>query len=510
MTSTPQPTSARDQDLPDLSPHPSDHPLRELAVTEADVVVLGAGPVGENVADYAVRGGLTAVVVEPELVGGECSYWACMPSKALLRPVEALAGAQAVAGSREAATGDLDAAAVLSRRDSFTSGWSDAGQVGWLEGVGVALARGTGRLVGEREVEVTGTDGTVARLRARQAVVVCTGSEASLPPLDGLAAAKPWTSREATSSSRAPGRLVVLGGGVVGVEMATAWSALGSSVVLLQRGPRLLPAYEPEASALVAASLAERGVEVRTEASARSVSRADDGTVTLELADGTRLEADELLVAVGRVPRTGDLGLEVVGLEPGRPLATDDTLRVLGVDGGWLYAAGDVTGRVLLTHQGKYQARACGQVIAARANGEAADPPAWSRFTASADDAAVPQVVFSEPQVASVGLTEARARERGLPVWTSEHDLGAIAGSALTSDAYRGWAKLVVDAERHVVVGATFVGPDVAELVHAATVAVVGEVPLERLWHAVPSFPTVSEVWLRLLEHVMGRVGWQV
>jgi dihydrolipoamide dehydrogenase len=222
------------------------------------------------------------------------------------------------------------------------------------------------------------------------------------------------------------------------------------------------------------------------------------------------LVGDELLVAAGRRPRTQDLGLQTVGLEPGQPLATDDSLLVQGVEGGWLYAAGDVTGRVLLTHQGKYQARACGQVVAARAKGQAQDPAPWSRFTASADIAAVPQVVFTDPQIASVGLTEAAARERGLDVWTAEHDLAAIAGASLVSDEPRGWAKLVVDAERAVVVGATFVGPDVAELLHSATVAVVGEVPLDRLWHAVPSYPTVSEVWLRLLEHLVGRLGWEV
>ena len=496
------------------SPRPTDRPPSALLDTEYDVVVLGAGPTGENVADYAVRGGLTAVVVEPELVGGECSYWACIPSKALLRPVEALAAARAVGGAAQAVTGELDRSAVLARRDAFTSGWQDAGQVGWLDGIGVPLVRGAGRLSGVRQVEVTGNDGSTGSLTARQAVVVCTGSAAALPPVDGLAEARPWTSRDATSASSAPGRLLVLGGGVVGVESATAWSALGSQVVLLQRGPRLLPAYEPEVGVLIAESLRERGVEIRTSAQVSAVRRTAEGgvvvTVSYDGGQDERLEADELLVAAGRSPRTAELGLETVGLTPGDALATDDTLRVLGVDGGWLYAAGDVTGRVLLTHQGKYQARACGQVVAARARGEQVEPTPWSRFTASADDRAVPQVVFTDPQVASVGLTEADARERGLEVWTAEHDLAAIAGAALASDAPRGWAKLVVDAERAVVVGATFVGPEVGELLHSATVAVVGEVPLDRLWHAVPAFPTVSEVWLRLLEHLVGRLGWEV
>jgi dihydrolipoamide dehydrogenase len=369
--------------------------------------------------------------------------------------------------------------------------------------------RGTGRLAGTRAVEVTGTDGEVVRLTARHAVAVCTGSAASLPPVDGLAEVRPWTSREATSAAAAPGRLLVLGGGVVGVEMATAWAALGSRVVLLQRGPRLLPSYEPKASELVVQALRDSGVEVRTSVDVTAARRSDDGSVVVT-AGGEELVADELLVATGRRPRTDDLGLETVGLTPGRPLATDDSLLVDGVEGRWLYAAGDVTGRVLLTHQGKYQARACGQVIAARAKGREQDPAPWSRFHASADHAAVPQVVFTDPQIASVGLTEAQARERGLPVWTSEHDLAAVAGAALVSDDYRGWAKLVVDAERHVVVGASFVGPDVGELLHSATIAVVGEVPVDRLWHAVPAYPTVSEVWLRLLEHLVGRLGWQV
>jgi len=492
------------------TPRPTDHPPRAVSRTDVDVdvVVLGAGPTGENVADYAVRGGLTAVIVESELVGGECSYWACIPSKALLRPIQVLSAARALDGAREAVTGALDVGAVLARRDRFTSDWQDDGQVGWLDGIGVPLVRGTGRLVGEREVEVTGPEGDRVRLRARHAVVVCTGSAAALPPVAGLADVRPWTSREATSAKDAPRRLVVLGGGVVGVEMATAWAGLGSQVVVLQRGPRVLPTYEPEASGLVAQSLLERGVELRTDAEVTAVRRDASGRVVVTVGD--EVEGDEVLVATGRTPRTHDLGLEHVGLEPGRPLETDDTLRVRGVDGGWLYAAGDVNGRVLLTHQGKYQARACGQVIAARARGEAADPPAWSRFTATADDTAVPQVVFTDPQVASVGLTEAGARERGLRVWTAEHDLAAIAGTKLASDEARGWAKLVVDADRRVVVGATFVGADVGELLHSATVAVVGEVPLERLWHAVPAFPTVSEVWLRLLEHLVGRLGWEV
>ncbi|HET6965518.1 MAG TPA: NAD(P)/FAD-dependent oxidoreductase [Acidimicrobiales bacterium] len=460
---------------------------------EFDVVVIGAGPVGENVADRAVKGGLTAAIVESELVGGECSYWACMPSKALIRPIQARAEAASVDGSRQAVTGGLDVAAVLARRDSFTSHWDDAGQVSWLDGAGITLFRGHGRLAGERTVSV----GDVV-LTARQAVVVATGSDAAIPPVPGLADAGPWTSRDATSASSAPGRLLVLGGGVVGCEMTQAWAALGSRVTIVERSEHLLPGHEPFAGRMVAAAMEASGVTVHTGREASSVTRADGGPVTVALDDGTELEGDEVLVAAGRRPRTGDIGLETVGIEPGAWLDVDDTMRVTAVPAGWLYATGDVNHRALLTHQGKYQARLCGDVIAARARGPV-EASAWDRFSATADHAAVPAVVFTEPEVAGVGLTSARAGQAGIDARLVEIPI-SVAGSSLFADGYEGRAGIVVDEARRVIVGATFVGPGVAELLHSATVAVVGEVPLERLWHAVPSYPTISEVWLRLLE----------
>ena len=458
-----------------------------------DVVVVGAGPVGENVADRVVRGGLTALVVEAELVGGECSYWACMPSKALLRPVHALRAATRVAGSREAVTGSIDVAAVLARRDSFTSGMDDAGQVSWLEGAGIGLVRGHGRLVGERRVDVTGPEGQVVQIEARVAVVLATGTTAAVPRVPGLREAAPWTSREATAASQVPGRLVVMGAGVVGLEMAQAWHGLGSEVVVLARGERLLPRLEPFVGELLADQLREDGVDLRLGSAAVRVERTGtSGPVTVHLADGGSVTGDELLVAAGRSPATTDLGLDVVGLEPGAYVPVDDSMRVDGVP--WLHAAGDVNGRVLLTHQGKYQARVCGDAIVARSRCQ--EPS----YLAEADDAMVPQVMFTDPEVASVGLTGAAAAERGLKTRTVAYDIGSVAGGALHADAYRGRACLVVDEDRGVVVGATFVGQDVADLLHSATIAVVGEVPLTRLRHAVPSFPTMSEVWLRLLE----------
>ena len=471
--------------------HPGhDHRPQELTETTYDVIVLGAGSTGENVADYAQRGGLTAVLVESELVGGECSYWACMPSKALLRPVEARSDAQAVAGSREAVTGELDVEAVFARRDSFTSSWRDDGQASWVDGAGMALARGQGRLTGVRTVEVDGVT-----LTARHAVVVCTGSTAALPPIEGLADSRPWTAREATSASAVPVRLAVIGGGVVGVEMATAWRALGAQVTVIERSDRVLANYEPEVGTRVTKILRDSGVEVRVGVSVTKVAR--DGQVVATLDDGSTVEADELLVAVGRKAATADLGLESVGIEPGSWLTVDDTMLVEGFD--WLYAAGDVNARALLTHMGKYQARVAGTVIAARAQGRALTG-AWTQHAATADHAVVPQVVFTNPPVASVGLTEAVARKQGLSVTTVSFDIGSTAGGALYADGNPGWAQLVVSGDR--LVGATFFGPGVSEMVHAAAVAIVGEVPLQRLWHAVPSYPTMSEVWLRLLDQL--------
>ncbi|WP_315987089.1 NAD(P)/FAD-dependent oxidoreductase [Actinomadura sp. HBU206391] len=464
-----------------------------------DVVVLGAGPAGENLADRAHAAGLSVVIVERELVGGECSYWACMPSKALLRPVSAVHDAERVEGARQAVSGDLDVAAVLARRDEFASHWNDDGQVSWLSGAGVDLVRGHGRLAGVRQVTVTLPDGGARSLTARHAVAVCTGSRAAIPPVPGLADARPWTSREATSAKRAPGRLIVVGGGVVGVEMATAWQALGSKVTLVARRT-LLTSIEPFAGEIVAESLVSAGVEVRTGVSVTAVHRQADGEVTVRLEGGEELRGDEVLMAVGREPNTHDIGLETIGLAPGSWLAVSDTCVVDQVDEGWLYAVGDVNHRALLTHQGKYQARVAGDAIGAQAKGEPLATEPWGRHSATADHAAVPQVIFSDPEVAAVGLTAEQARREGREVKVVDYELGDVAGAGLYADGYRGSARMVVDTGRGHLVGATFVGPGVGEMLHAATIAVVGEVPIERLWHAVPSYPTISEIWLRFLE----------
>jgi pyruvate/2-oxoglutarate dehydrogenase complex dihydrolipoamide dehydrogenase (E3) component len=497
-----------------------------------DVIVIGAGPTGENVADRAIRGGLTAAIVEAELVGGECSYWACMPSKALLRPADVVAEAGAVRG---VAGARLNPAEVLARRDSFAHGWKDDSQVEWLTGAKIDLFRGHGRIAGERLVTV----GDLS-LHARQAVVIATGTRAVV--LDSLAGVRPWTSREATSAHAVPGRLIIVGGGVVGCEMAAAWSALCAEVTLISRGPLLgrLPDFAGE---FVAEGLREAGVDVRIGVDVTGATRAGGtrgtndagdagdagagageagagagagdagagagvggagagdaggggggGSVRLALSDGGSVEGDEVLSAVGRSAHTGDLGLETVGLAPGSWLDVDDTMRVAGVDGGWLYAAGDVNHLALLTHMGKYQARVCGDAIAARAGGR--EPTVRDRSSKTC----VPQVIFTIPEVAAVGLTAPEAEAAGRRVRVVEYEIGSVAGAKLFADEYRGHAQMVVDEDRRTIVGMTLAGHGVGETIHAATIAVAGEVTLDRLWHAVPSYPTISEFWLRLLE----------
>lgn len=470
-----------------------------MSALQHDVVVIGAGPAGEVAAGRLAHAGLDVAIVERHLVAGECSFYACMPSKALLRPGHLLAEARRVPGVAEAVTGALDVAAVLARRDEVIHDLDDDAQLPWLEANDIELYRGTGALTGERAVRVTADDGTTTDLVAGTAVILATGSAALIPPVPGLREAAPWTNREATTTKQIPARVAFIGTGPVGCELSDAYARLGAQVVLIGQDDRVLAREEPFAGEQVAGVLRELGVDLRLGTALERVERAaPGGPVTLHLSapgesDATStVEVDELVVAAGRTPNTGELGLDAVGVQTTDrgSVTTDRQLRVEGTD--WLYALGDVNGRDLLTHQGKYQAHIAAQVILGAPGAAVHDGPPPVRVT------------FTEPEVAAVGHTEASAKQAGLEVRVVDVPTDSTAGASFVGKGAPGTCRLVIDEAKGTIVGATFTGVEMGEQIHAATIAIVSATPMAQLWHAVPAFPSRTEIWLRLLEAYEG------
>ena len=453
-----------------------------------DVIVVGGGPTGEEASARLSDRGLDVVLVEDRLIGGECGHWACIPSKALLRPPEVIAEAHRVAGAREAVNGGPDVPAVLARRDEVIgvengSGPSDGFLMPWVQEHRLTFIRARGRLVDERRVAV---DDEV--LEARRAVVLAGGSEPLLPPIDGLDELEGvWTNRDATTTEEIPERLVIVGAGPVGVEMAQAFQKLGSQVTLIEGERRILPTHEEFACVQLTTALEGYGVDIRT--GQRAVRFAKDGdTYVVTTSDGNTAQGDRVLVALGRRAPTQDIGLETVGLNPSGFLQVDEHMRVRGTP--WLYAAGDINGRALFTHMGKYQARIAADHILGDAHA----------IAHGADARQAPHVVFTDPQVVAVGHTTDSAGAAGIAVEVYDTETEASLGGLFYAPGADGTARFIVDRDRRVLIGCTITGSEVVDFLHAATIAVVGEVPLDRLRHAVPPFPTRSELWLSLLE----------
>ena len=441
-----------------------------MSSNEVDVVVIGMGPGGEEVAGRLAEAGLSVVGVESELVGGECPYWGCVPSKMMIRGSSLLTEARRADpyAGRTSVIPDLGPVAHRIRVEA-TDTWDDTVAVDRFTGKGGRMVRGTARLDGTGRVAV-GDDLFVAS----RGVVVATGSAPVVPPIEGLAATRYWTNREAISAVQAPESLVVLGGGAIGVELAQMFARYGAAVTVVEGTDRLLPPEEPEAGEIVAAALAEDGVTVRTGAKAVRVSRDRTGLVTVDLEDGSSATAAELLVSVGRKARVADIGLETVGLDPaGRALEVDERMRA----GNRLWGVGDVTGVGAFTHMAMYQA---GIAIADILGTEG--PPA--------DYTGLARVTFTDPEVGSVGLTERGAREKGLTVSTGSAQVASSARGWIHGPGNAGVIKLVRDDDTGLLVGATSVGPWGGEVLSMLTLAVHARVPVDTLRTMIYAYPT--------------------
>ncbi|KAH0846182.1 hypothetical protein AYO21_09195 [Fonsecaea monophora] len=482
--------------------HPDNHLPDSLQSATFDVVVIGSGPVGRQLASKTAAAGLSSVVIEDELWGGECPYWACMPSKAMLRPGEAIAGARQIGGAKQLIAADrlVDVQGVFERRDKVTNKWDDDFILNLSLKQKCSVVRGKGSIVGEKKVLVKNANGQEATLTAIHAVIVATGSEPVIPTdIKGIDQIDYWTPREATAADTVPEHLIIVGSGVVGCEMATAFSTFGAKVTMVSATSEVLGRYEPEAGKRVREALTARNVDFHLSSRVAEAWKESDGKISVKLGSGEIVTGSALLIATGRKPRTDNIGLETIGLSSA--LAVDQSMCVSSVEGNWLFAIGDANGRAPLTHMGTYQGRIAAATIIARAGGvHIHEPEAWSEFAATSDEVAISQVVVTDPNVATVGLTLAEALKRGIKAVEVAVPFDFPGAWVYAEFDYDGWAQWVVDSERNVLVGATFVGREAGDLLHGSTVAIVGQVPLDRLKHAVASFPTRSEIYGSLLE----------
>ncbi len=437
---------------------------------QPDLIVIGMGVGGEELAGQAAEAGLRVLGVERRLVGGECPYWGCIPSKMMVRAANALAETARADQLAGRATAAPSWAPVAARIREATANWDDQAAVERLEGKGGSFLRGQARIVGQHAIEVDGT-----RFEARRGMVIATGGEPAGLPIDGLAEVGFWTNREAIEATEPPRSLVVLGAGAIGVELAQAFNRFGTAITMVELAPHPLPGEEPENAEALAEVLREQGIALHTGVSAKSVERGRDGGAVVHLSDGSQVEGERVLVCVGRRSDLRQLGVDAAGLDPdARAIETDDHLRA----GPGLWSIGDVTGNGAFTHMAVYQARIAAADVLGREH-------------APADYSAVPRVTFSDPEVASVGMTEARAREAGRRVRT---------GMARTASSARGWIhgpgaehgvfKLVADADRGVLLGGSVMAPSAGEIAGLLVLAVKERVPVARLRELIYPYPT--------------------